>query len=253
MDTIHDALVAWDRSTFLYLNHHMKCRLLDLLMPALTDFGLGQIQAIAVVLTAVYLEIRTGKVSWERGFRSIPAAIRTHRSWTGPLLVAVAMSGLCATAIKRVVPGERPYWFYLHEHQAGRQLNVKVYTVPGTDPLRVRRFPSGHVTTSVAMATVVTLLYRRQRKAFWGAIVLWVMAFIVAMSRIYLASHWPLDVIAGTVLGTITGYLSVEVCRAWAQRYRPEPTDKVTPEDKGDNSGKTEVSSFAAQPTWSFA
>jgi undecaprenyl-diphosphatase len=253
METIHDALVAWDRSTFLYLNHAMKSRVLDLLMPALTDFGLGQIQAIAIILTAVYLEIRTGKVAWQRGFRSIPAAIRTHRSWTGPLLVAVAMSGICATAIKRVVPGERPYWFYLHEHRAGRELNVEVYTVPGTDPLRVRRFPSGHVTTSVAMATVVTILYRRRRQAFWGAMILWIMAFIVAMSRIYLASHWPLDVIAGTVLGIVTGYLSVELCRAWAQKYRPEAPDPRPGEDSTETPVQSEPALFEANASLSFA
>src|ERR1051325_8862532 len=100
MGALRDALVSWDRSTFLYLNHHMKSRVLDFMMPALTDFGLGYLQAIAVVLTAVYLEIRTGEVSWSKGPRSIPTAIRTHRSWTGPLLVAFAISGICASVIK---------------------------------------------------------------------------------------------------------------------------------------------------------
>lgn len=221
MNGLHDALIAWDRHTFLALNHGMKSKALDFLMPALTDIGLGYLQAIAVLLTAIYLEIRTGEVSWQKGARSIPAAIRTHRSWVGPLLVAVVMSGLTADVIKSVVPGDRPFWFYLHEHEAKRSLDVEVYTVPGTDPMRVRRFPSGHVTTTVAMAMVVTILYRRRKVGLWVAGTLWLSTVIVALSRIYLASHWPLDVIAGTILGVATGYLSVQVCQAWARKYHP--------------------------------
>jgi membrane-associated phospholipid phosphatase len=36
--------------------------------------------------------------------------------------------------------------------------------------------------------------------------VVWTMAFAVAWSRIYLASHWPLDVLGGIALGVLSGW-----------------------------------------------
>jgi membrane-associated phospholipid phosphatase len=211
-------LVQFDRAAFLALNHGMKSSALDTLMPALTDIGLGYIQAIAVVITAIYLEVKTGEIHWDSSLKSIPRAIRTHRSWVGPLLAAVAIGGLGAGIIKQAIPGDRPWWYYDNEHKARRQLNVEVYTVKGTYPLKVRRFPSGHTTTSVAVAMVVSILWRRRRVGLWVAITLWIMAVIVALSRIYLASHWPLDILGGTVLGLVSGVLAVKLCDRWARR-----------------------------------
>jgi len=139
-----------------------------------------------------------------------------------PLIAAVIISGIGANLIKQAIPGDRPWWYYDNEHKAGRQLNVEVYTVEGTYPMKVRRFPSGHTTTSVAMAMVVTILWRRKNVGLWAALTLWVGAVVVALSRIYLASHWPLDIIGGTVLGLGSGFLAVKWCESWAEkRIRP--------------------------------
>src|SRR5437867_3208087 len=70
--TLPEFLIKCDRSTFIALNHGMKSHSLDLVMPALTDIGLGYIQAIAVLLTAVYLEIKTGQIYWGASIKSLP-------------------------------------------------------------------------------------------------------------------------------------------------------------------------------------
>jgi len=222
--TLPQFLIQFDRETFLALNHGMKSHFLDLVMPGLTDIGLGYIQAIAVVLTAVYLEIKTGEIYWGSSWKSLPRAIRTHRSWTGPLLMAVLIGGIGANIIKNTIPGDRPWWYYENEHKAGRQLDVKVFTVEGVYPVKVRRFPSGHTTTSVAMAMVVTMLWRRRHVGLWASFLLWAGSVIVALSRIYLASHWPLDILGGWLLGVVSGYAAVRVCEAWALKHAPKPS-----------------------------
>lgn len=51
-------------------------------------------------------------------------------------------------------------------------------------------FPSGHMNNNTVIALCCTIFWRR-----WGALY-WVVAAAVGYSRIYLAAHWPSDIIA---------------------------------------------------------
>jgi undecaprenyl-diphosphatase len=76
-------------------------------------------------------------------------------------------------------------------------------------PTEGRSFPSGHAANNMAVATVLLLFYRRR-----GWIYLPV-ALLICYSRIYTGSHWPLDVLAGILLGIGGGWLatfSLEFC-----------------------------------------
>lgn len=63
-------------------------------------------------------------------------------------------------------------------------------SLPGTGS-----FPSGHATVSFACATVLALAVPRLR------VPLFVLAALIAFSRIYVGVHYPFDVLAGAVLG----------------------------------------------------
>jgi len=135
-------------ATFLMLQSGMKSHLLDMVRPALTDIGLGYIQAIAVLLTA-YIWGKTGEVI---GFvHSKPArAIRTHRSWVGPLLAAVAIGGIGAGVIKQAIP-VTGHGGITHEHKADASLMWKSYG-QGNISHKGTKISLGPYTTSVGMA-----------------------------------------------------------------------------------------------------
>jgi undecaprenyl-diphosphatase len=58
-------------------------------------------------------------------------------------------------------------------------------------------FPSGHTSAAFAAATVIAWASRRL------AAPAYLLAALVAWSRVYVGVHWPLDVIGGAVLGTL--------------------------------------------------
>jgi membrane-associated phospholipid phosphatase len=61
-------------------------------------------------------------------------------------------------------------------------------------------FPSAHATSSFAVATAMTRVDRRARLAFIPAVA-------IAAGRPYLGMHYPSDVLAGVVLGSVLGLL----------------------------------------------
>lgn len=65
-------------------------------------------------------------------------------------------------------------------------------------------FPSGHSVTSFALAYVLSRTYPNASPLFYA------LATIVALSRVYLASHFLSDVVAGAAIGLLAGWV---VCR----------------------------------------
>ncbi len=61
--------------------------------------------------------------------------------------------------------------------------------------------PSSHATNFFAMATVFSYYYRKYQ------IIFWLLAALVAYSRIAVGVHYPFDVLVGSILGILIGYL----------------------------------------------
>jgi undecaprenyl-diphosphatase len=75
---------------------------------------------------------------------------------------------------------------------------------------------SGHASNSFAMATFFVALFARHIKRLrW----LFVVAALVAYSRIYIGVHYPLDVISGTCFGIFGGWLFAKLYL----RFIPNP------------------------------
>jgi membrane-associated phospholipid phosphatase len=119
----------------------------------------------------------------------------------GFLFIAVALSSLFDTTIKRLIGRARPY-----ADIAGDPFTYKPFTWRS----EFASLPSGHATTAAAAAFAIGAVWPRTR---W---VMWLYALVIMFSRVVVLAHHPSDVVAGALVGTIGAAL----VRDWFARRR---------------------------------
>ena len=82
-------------------------------------------------------------------------------------------------------------------------------------------FPSGHVAVAAAMATVASPYL-----STWGRVAAWLTVALVALSRVYIGAHLPLDSVAGVLVGWVTGSAINLATGAWAASASVESDDR---------------------------
>ncbi|NLO93183.1 MAG: phosphatase PAP2 family protein [Clostridiaceae bacterium] len=80
-------------------------------------------------------------------------------------------------------------------------LHLKEIRIVG-ERARGHSFPSGHTSQAFFLAT---LLLQHFNAVFAGGIIIYIIALLVGITRIYIGVHYPRDVIGGSVLGTAWG------------------------------------------------
>ncbi len=160
-------MVSVDRSLQQWVVDH-RWGVLDPLVEALTYAGsFGAIWLVLALALAGF--------SWRRPWLAARVA--------ATILVAESVSG----ALKDRLGRDRPP---LRDPDPATLVNL-----PQTSS-----FPSGHATVGFACATVIALSVPRLR---WPVFAL---AALIAWSRVYVGVHYPLDVLAGALLGVGIGF-----------------------------------------------
>ena len=77
-------------------------------------------------------------------------------------------------------------------------------------------FPSGHACSSFAAAAAIFLSLDRNKKG-WG-ILLIILASLIAWSRLYVAVHFPTDVIVGILVGIFSAWAAHLILKKYHQR-----------------------------------
>jgi membrane-associated phospholipid phosphatase len=132
-------------------------------------------------------------------FIIVPAVILLFFSvrHTAFLVTAYLSTGLITQVLKRV--------FFEDSMRPSKMLkDAGLYLVQGVDMLHGRSFPSGHATSAFAVFLSLALILRNR----YLKLLCFIMACLVAFSRVYLSQHFLMDITAGSLIGTI-GTLAV--------------------------------------------
>lgn len=120
---------------------------------------------------------------------------RKTRRWGVTLLVTLGITWIiCEFGVKEIVARPRPFML-----DPGYELII-------ASPSGFS-FPSGHTLASFLAATVLACAPIARG---WKAAA-WVMAALIAFSRLYLFVHFPTDVLAGAIIGVLAGLLGVYI------------------------------------------
>lgn len=73
-------------------------------------------------------------------------------------------------------------------------------------------FPSGHATFYFALSTII---YFYNKKA---GILFYIASFLIILARVFVGVHWPSDILAGAILGILTGIILNWLFRKYAHK-----------------------------------
>lgn len=164
--------VRIDHWLFFVINNGMSFRPIDALFEEISSLGAWPVGLVAVGLLAG----SGGKI------------LRKHILI---LIVAFAVAAPLNNLIKKTVGRNRPMRAFQEQIDEG---TVTVNVLERRHPKRMS-FPSGHSLTAFLFMTYVAIVRRPYRYWTLG------LAFLIAFSRVYVGVHFPLDCVAGSLIG----------------------------------------------------
>jgi undecaprenyl-diphosphatase len=169
MRVIH-AFYEFECRLFQNVNQHFDKKYLNFFFRAITNLG-GASFTIGLMLILLIISPKETRMT------VLASAL------------ALSSSHIPVHFMKKLFPRKRPY------------LTLEETKFPA-NPLQDHSFPSGHTTAFFSVMIPFVLLFPHL------AIILIPLGICVGVSRIYLGLHYPSDVMAGSILGSLFGFIS---------------------------------------------
>lgn len=172
---------AWDLDLFWLINDTLRCEALDHIMPLFSYTPL----AWAIFIVGSIVVLLRGLQHWKRLVLVLALVSLT-----------IGITDISCNIIKHESQRTRPYQVMPHVHYMAKfewMQNPPVITPRSS--LSLTSFVSSHAANSLALTLILMFLLP------WTRPWLLPLPLMVGWSRVYLGKHYPLDVLAGYVVG----------------------------------------------------
>jgi undecaprenyl-diphosphatase len=120
---------------------------------------------------------------------------KKHKKQNRAMIIVATMSAVFARYIIKPIilffyTTPRPFIFFPEI-----QPLIKVWQIEN-----FHSFPSGHALIFFALGTTMFLFNKKLGSLFLFS------AVLISISRVYVGVHWPIDILAGAILGILTGF-----------------------------------------------
>ena len=167
-----DKIVEIDKQMMVFLNKTISNPIFDFMMPIITNQNFLVFFGLILIGYLAYYGGKRGRIT------------------IALLLIAAGFSdAICFQIIKPWVGRIRP------SHEFYEYINLLVSKGGKYS------FPSNHAANSFVFATVLSYFYDKNR------ISLYILASTIAFSRVYVGVHYPLDIIFGSIIGSIISWI----------------------------------------------
>ena len=168
LQDLKELLYAWDKATFYWINADWQNSVFDFVMPILTNFSHWKFPMFIILLALFVWGGKKGRWSVILG------------------VVAVGLADLSSHVIlKNIFERVRPCSELPNVHLLLYNNCPVTYS-----------FPSNHAVNCFSSALLVSYFYKKT------GIFLFLLAILVAISRVYIGAHYPFDTMGGAVWGT---------------------------------------------------
>jgi len=155
-----------------------------------------------IVIAASYLGVG-GAIWFATALLLFFSPSRRPAAWR--LILGILLAQITVDLVlKPIIGRDRP--FVGHDE-------IRVLLMPGATP----SFPSGHATQAIVGAAAASLAVPSLRIAWWS------LAAVIAVSRIFVGAHFPLDVLAGILLGAFLARLVLKDVKPDNAPFAPGP------------------------------
>ncbi len=162
-----------DASIFFMFNDRVKCKLLDFIMPLITHLG-SSIFTISFSILMVLVDLNSSN------------------NWGLAVAASLSVSHIIVHIVKRIINRPRPNKVLENVNT----FNIRLYSYS---------FPSGHTTAAFSIGISLACIFPML------APLTILLAALVGISRMYVGVHYPTDVIAGALVGTITAIYTTQI------------------------------------------